>query len=247
MRLLVAALLSSGVAVLASGCGGQTGVAKGGDVSQGKQLFVTKCGGCHTLQDAGTQGMQGPNLDGAFAADRQQGFKVSTIKQVVYDQIYHAAEPMPRKLVTGANAASVALYVASVAGTGAAREGAAPTLTGTTSGLSGGGGRGGGTGKAGSNLPGATLFQNLGCTGCHSLSGQRLTGPPLNGVYGSKVQLDNGKTVVANDAYLLESILDPDKDVVKGFPKGIMSATIRPHAVPVAKAKALVAFIKSKR
>jgi cytochrome c2 len=247
LRLYLAALLSIGVAALASGCGGQTGVATGGDVSQGKKLFTTKCGGCHRLQDAGTQGVQGPDLDGAFAADRQQHFKVSTIKQVVYDQIYHAAAPMPRKLVTGADAASVAAYVASVAGTGAAREGAAPTLTGTTSGLSGGGGRGGGTGTGGSSLSGATLFQNLGCSGCHSLSGQRLTGPPLNGVYGTKVQLDNGTTVTANDAYLLQSILDPDHDIVKGFPKGIMSATIRPHAIALAKAKTLVAFIKSKK
>jgi cytochrome c2 len=247
LRLAVAALLFVGVAALASACGGQTGVVQGGDISQGKQLFTTKCGGCHTLQDAGSQGKQGPDLDGAFAADRQQHFKVSTIKQVVYDQIYHAAEPMPRKLVTGADAASVAAYVASVAGTGPAREGAAPTLTGTTSGLSGGGGRGGGTGTAGSSLSGATLFQNLGCSGCHSLSGQKLTGPPLNGVFGTKVQLDNGKTVTADEAYLLQSIVDPDHDIVKGFPKGIMSATIRPHAIPAAKAKALVAFIKSKR
>jgi cytochrome c2 len=238
LRLAVAASLFVGVAALASGCG-QTGVVKGGDVSQGKQLFVSKCGGCHTLQDAGTQGKQGPDLDGAFAGDRQQGFRLSTIKQVVYDQIYHAAAPMPQKLVTGADAASVAAYVASVAGTGPGREGAAPTLT--TTGPSGGGSGGG------ASAAGATLFQNLGCSGCHSLSGQRLTGPPLNGLFGTKVQLDNGKTVTADEAYLLQSIEDPDADVVKGFPKGIMSATIRPHSVSPAKAKALVAFIKSKQ
>jgi hypothetical protein len=34
---------------------------------------------------------------------------------------------------------------------------------------------------------------------------------------------------------------------VKGFPKGVMSATIRPGSVPPAKAKQLVAFIKSKK
>jgi cytochrome c2 len=239
LRLVLAALLLLGVAALAAGCG-QTGVAKGGDISQGKQLFVSKCGGCHTLQDAGTQGKQGPDLDGAFAGDRQQGFRLSTIKQVVYDQIYHAAKPMPQKLVTGADAASVAAYVASVAGTGSAREGAPPTLTSTAP--SGGGGRGGGASAAG-----ASLFQELGCSGCHSLSGQRLTGPPLDGLFGTRVQLDNGKTVTADEAYLLQSIEDPDADVVKGFPKGIMSATIRPHSVPPAKAKALVAFIKSKK
>ena len=56
-----------------------------------------------------------------------------------------------------------------------------------------------------------------------------------------------GQTVTADDAYLLESILDPDKQIVKGFKKGIMSATIAPGSVSAAKAKALVAFIKSKK
>jgi cytochrome c2 len=235
VRIVAAGLLLLGSAALASGCG-QTGVAKGGDISQGKQLFISKCGTCHRLADAGTQGTIGPDLDGAFAGARAQKFKVSTIRQVVYDQIYHAAAPMPRELVTGVDAASVAAYVASVAGTGSASEGAPPTLTVTTTGGGGGGG-----------AQGAQLFQSLGCSGCHSLTGAKLTGPPLNGVFGSKVQLSTGESVTADEAYLLESILDPDKQIVKGFPKGVMSATIRPGSVPKAKAKALVAFIKSKK
>ena len=229
-----------GVAALTTGCG-QTGVAKGGDISQGKQLFVTKCGGCHQLADAGSQGKSGPDLDAAFYAARQQKFKVSTIRQVVYDQIYHAAAPMPQKIVTGADAEAVAAYVASVAGTGSAREGAPPTVTQTTAG--GGGGGGGGGGASGDV---AQLFQSLGCSGCHSLTGARQTGPPLNGLFGKKVQLTGG-SVTANDQYLLESILDPDKQIVKGYPKGIMSATIRPGSVSDAQAKALVDFIKAKK
>jgi cytochrome c oxidase subunit 2 len=238
VRALAAAFLALAVAALAAGCG-QTGVAKGGDVSQGKQLFVAKCGGCHRLQDAGTQGQTGPDLDGAFAGPRAQHFKLSTIKQVVYDQIYHAAAPMPQKLVTGADAASVAAYVASVAGAGSAKGGAAPTLTTTTPTAGGGGG--------GLAAQGAKLFESLGCSGCHSLSGAKLTGPPLNGVAGQKVKLSTGQTVTADDAYLLRSIMDPDAKIVQGFPKGIMSATIRPHSVSQADAKALIAFIKSKK
>jgi cytochrome c oxidase subunit 2 len=238
VRALAAGFLALAVAALAAGCG-QTGVAKGGDVSQGKQLFVAKCGGCHRLQDAGTQGQTGPDLDGAFAGPRAQHFKLSTIKQVVYDQIYHAAAPMPQKLVTGADAASVAAYVASVAGAGSAKGGAAPTLTTTTPTAGGGGG--------GLAAQGAKLFESLGCSGCHSLSGAKLTGPPLNGVAGQKVKLSTGQTVTADDAYLLQSIMDPDAKIVQGFPKGIMSATIRPHSVSQPDAKALVAFIKSKK
>ena len=229
--------------VLGSGCG-QTGISSQGDVSQGKQLFVSKCGGCHRLADAGTQGRQGPDLDGAFAGARQQKFKLSTIRQVVYDQIYHAAAPMPQRLVTGADASAVASYVASVAGSGTASEGAPPSLTTTTAAAGGGGGGGGATGAA---ATGAKLFESFGCSGCHSLNGAKLTGPPLNGVYGTKVQLASGGPVTANDVYLLESILDPDKQIVKGYAKGIMSSTIKPHSVPLAKAKQLIAFIKSKK
>jgi cytochrome c2 len=236
-----AGLLLLAAVLVISGCG-QTGLAEQGDVGQGKQLFVSKCGGCHRLADAGTQGAQGPDLDGAFAGARQQKFKVSTIRQVVYDQIYHAAAPMPQKLVTGADASAVAAYVASVAGAGTASEGAPPSLTTT---VAGGGGGGGGAGGAAAN--GAQLFESLGCSGCHSLTGAKETGPPLNGVFGTKVQLASGGPVTADEAYLLESILDPDKQIVKGFPKGVMSATIPPGSVPKDKAEALVAFIKSKK
>ena len=226
-----------GVAALSASCGtGQTGIAKQGDISQGKQLFVSKCGSCHRLADAGTPGTIGPDLDGALAGARAQHFRLSTIRQVVYDQIYHAADPMPRKLVTGADAEAVASYVASVAGAGAARQGAAPSVTGAAP--------GGGGGLA---ATGATLYQSLGCSACHSLTGAKGTGPTFKGLYGSQVQLSNGQTVTANVAYLLESILDPDKQTVKGFAKGIMSAAIAPGSVPEAKAKALVAFIKSKK
>ena len=112
-----AAVLALATAVLAAGCG-TGGIAKGGDPSKGKQLFQAKCGGCHTLADAGTHGQTGPNLDDAFGPDRKQGFKQVTIEQVVRDQIELAVPPMPQNLVTGSDADAVAAYVAQVAGTG---------------------------------------------------------------------------------------------------------------------------------
>ena len=51
-----------------------------------------KCGSCHTLADAGTQGKIGPNLDDAFSGPRSEGFKESTIRNVVHDQILYAIE-----------------------------------------------------------------------------------------------------------------------------------------------------------
>jgi cbb3-type cytochrome c oxidase subunit III len=107
--------LALSAALLAAGCG-TGGIAKGGDQTRGKQLFVSKCGGCHTLADAGTNGTVGPNLDDAFASDRQQGYKEITIQQIVRDQIELASGRMPPNLVKGADSDSVAAYVAAVAG-----------------------------------------------------------------------------------------------------------------------------------
>ncbi len=110
-----AAVFALAAALLAGGCG-TGGISKAGDTDRGKKLFLDKCGGCHTLAAAGTHGIQGPNLDNAFAYSRRQGFKQVTIEQVVRDQIELAVPPMPANLVTGASADAVAAYVALVAG-----------------------------------------------------------------------------------------------------------------------------------
>jgi cbb3-type cytochrome c oxidase subunit III len=109
------ALLALATALLAAGCG-TGGISKAGDPDNGKELFLAKCSGCHTLAAAGSHGTQGPNLDDAFAYDRRQGFKQETIEQVVRDQIELAEPPMPANLVTGGDAQDVATYVALVAG-----------------------------------------------------------------------------------------------------------------------------------
>jgi cbb3-type cytochrome c oxidase subunit III len=110
-----AAVFALLAAVLAAGCG-TGGIVKGGDSSHGKQLFQAKCGGCHELAAAGTNGTVGPNLDDAFASDRQQGYKQVTIQQVVRQQISLAGGKMPADLVTGADADDVSAFVASTAG-----------------------------------------------------------------------------------------------------------------------------------
>jgi cytochrome c oxidase subunit 2 len=63
---------------------------------------------------------------------------------------------------------------------------------------------------------GERQFQQLGCHTCHKeVSGGR--GPSLVGVYGKPVQLDNGGTVTADEAYVRESILNPQAKIVHGF------------------------------
>ena len=74
------------VAVTAAGCGAVSRVTEGNPAA-GKALFVSKCGSCHTLANAKTQGTVGPNLDDAFASVKRQGFHLSTIADVVRGQI----------------------------------------------------------------------------------------------------------------------------------------------------------------
>ena len=120
---LVAAALI--LTTVAAGCGdsGTGGISTGGDTVRGEVLFKQECGSCHTLAAAGTAGTVGPNLDDAFAADREQGFEESSIQQLVAGQIKFpvttpstGAPGMPADLVTGDDVDHVAAYVASVAG-----------------------------------------------------------------------------------------------------------------------------------
>jgi mono/diheme cytochrome c family protein len=153
-RLVVPLVVLAALAAL-TGCGAG-GVASGnGNVQTGKALFTGKaqCGACHTLADAGTQGTEGPNLDAAFAADREQGFKESTILNVVLGQIRDASAPMPKNLVKGQEALDVATYVASVAGV----NGAETKPAGTKS------------------TDGKTIF-TTNCASCHTLAAAKATG-----------------------------------------------------------------------
>jgi cytochrome c oxidase subunit 2 len=59
--------------------------------------------------------------------------------------------------------------------------------------------------------------QKLGCASCHGDNGQGGRGPSLINLVGSKVPLDNGQTVVADDAYIRESILFPRAKIVAGY------------------------------
>ena len=59
----------------------------------------------------------------------------------------------------------------------------------------------------------------------HSVDGTRITGPSFKDLYGSQVLLDTGNTITADDAYILESIFDPNAKVRQAsppYPRGIM-------------------------
>jgi mono/diheme cytochrome c family protein len=120
---VIASLLGAS-ALAASGCGVQSGVAApgGADLTNGKKLFTATCGGCHTLAEAGTKGVIGPNLDAAYEQPRANGFKDSSFEALVREQImlgfpFAKPTPMPANLLKGQDAQDVAAYVASVAAT----------------------------------------------------------------------------------------------------------------------------------
>ena len=69
----------------------------------------------------------------------------------------------------------------------------------------------------------SACFGQFGCSSCHLLDQQGRC-PILRGVYGSRVQLNDGKTVLADDAYIRESILNPNAKIVAGFKSDVMPA-----------------------
>jgi mono/diheme cytochrome c family protein len=178
----------------ASGCG-----TTDPNVERGRILFVQKCGTCHALAQAGTTAQIGPNLDDAFASARAVGQTSSTVEGVVAAQIEsprpmigNPAVSMPPDIVEGQDLIDVAAYVGEYAGV----PGAAPPR------VPGG--------------PGAQVFANNGCGGCHTLAEAKsggVTGPNLD---------ENLPGMSA--AMVHESIADPNKEIAKGYPPNVMPA-----------------------
>lgn len=100
--------------IVASGCGRE----READLADGKTLFVQKCGSCHKLGRANTQGVTGPSLDTAFRSALAAGMNRRTVRGIVRRQIAHPrrGSVMPANLVMGNRAADVAAYVAMVTG-----------------------------------------------------------------------------------------------------------------------------------
>jgi len=100
-------------------------------------------------------------------------------------------------------------------------------------------GGGGATGSLASS--GQSMFEQLGCNTCHRFDTQG-RGPNLSGIFGKPVQLEDGRTVVADEDYIRESILNPAAKVVSGF-KPIMPTF--QGLVTEEQLNSLVAYIKS--
>ena len=91
---------------------------------------------------------------------------------------------------------------------------------------------------------GLEVAARRGCLSCHTIDGQPHVGPTWAGLYESRVKLDDGRTVVADDAYLTRLMMEPAGDVVSGF-KPVMP-TYR-GVLEEPEVAALVEFIASIR
>lgn len=169
-RLLPLALGLAALALVASGCAGETTKSANADLGNGKTLFTQKCGVCHTMADAGTQGTIGPSLDNAFGYARGDDFKSSTFFEVTLHQMEIPIPPMPefdnpdtQDFLPEEDRIAIAAYVAACAGDKNAG-GGAPTSPACT-------GQGGGA----DSTDGKTLF-SASCASCHTLKTANATG-----------------------------------------------------------------------
>jgi cytochrome c oxidase subunit 2 len=64
---------------------------------------------------------------------------------------------------------------------------------------------------------GRTVAERRQCVACHTLDGQKHVGPTWSRLYGSERVLADGRRVVADEAYLTRSMMEPTKDVVAGY------------------------------
>jgi len=189
-------------------CGG--GVGEDADLVAGKEAFIDKCGSCHVLARAGTQGKAGPSLDAAFDRPLIDGFNRRGVQGVVLEQILNPARLppdhpayMPPDLVTGQMAENVAAYVAY-----------ATSRPGEDEGLLAEAGR--------SDFPpgsGGAIFadgtqQAQACGQCHTLSDagtQATIGPDL----------DEALRGMSPEE-IRRAIVQPDSEIAQGFTPGVM-------------------------
>jgi mono/diheme cytochrome c family protein len=208
---LVATVAATTAVVGLSGCD----LGPKANLDKGQQLFTQKCGSCHTLTGAGTNGDIGPNLDFAFKQARANGFDSDTIKGVVEYQIAHARPEspqqtdiyMPQNLVTGEDASNVAAYVASVAGVPGIK---APVFA-------------------------PPQFFATNCGGCHTLAQAGTTGttgPDLD---------DALKGMSAAD--ITQSISDPNAKITAGYPANVMPQNFGQTLTPP-QLQQLVAYLQ---
>jgi glucose/arabinose dehydrogenase/cytochrome c2 len=97
---------------------------------------------------------------------------------------------------------------------------------------------------------GRRLHQMMGCAACHSATGKDMVkvGPSWTGLFGSKrtVVVDKRRTdIIADEAYIRESLLDPTAKVVHGFEKSEYGMPSYVGVLGDSQIESLILFIKA--
>lgn len=226
------------VALLLATLGGCTLKHPTANLVRGKQLFVSKCGSCHTLSHAGTTGTVGPNLDVAFRQDRADGIKSTSIQGLVdyWIQYPNTQGAMPAMLYKGQEAQNVAAYVARVAAIPGQDTGALATAV----------------QQVVSPTPavGKTIFTGVGgCGSCHVLAAAGTSGtvgPNLDQRLVSDCKNPaslrvRGKTL---KQCITTAIVKPYAYLPSGYSTGVMPSNFGQTLSP-SQIQALVAFLQS--
>jgi cytochrome c oxidase subunit 2 len=74
---------------------------------------------------------------------------------------------------------------------------------------------------------GLAIMKARGCNACHSSDGTKIVGPSYRGIFGEQqVVIRDGKeiTVTVDEEYIKNAIFDPNAEIVKGYPKGLMQS-----------------------
>lgn len=90
---------------------------------------------------------------------------------------------------------------------------------------------------------GKALFSSKACVGCHSADGSRIVGPTFKGLWGEKTDFEGGGSVLVDENYLRDSILNPNSKIVKGYPAGVMPAFA--GQLSEEEVNAIIEFIKT--
>jgi cytochrome c oxidase subunit II len=67
--------------------------------------------------------------------------------------------------------------------------------------------------------------EGFACIGCHSLDGAPGAGPTWQGIYGREEVFDDGTSVIVDDEYISNSIINPNANIVEGFLPNVMPQT----------------------
>lgn len=90
---------------------------------------------------------------------------------------------------------------------------------------------------------GQALVAANGCAACHSVNGAQGIGPTWRGLFGQEEVLTDGTTVIADEAYIAESIHDPQAKIVEGFETQLMPS----YGFTDEQIADIVAYIKTLR